>query len=111
MFIVLVLLLFVPLQGQAVEGRVVDVFTGEPLQDANVILEGTTLGDAADGDGRFIIDGVPAGDYVLHVTMVGYRLESVSLHVTDSGTEPVTCLLYTSPSPRDLSTSRMPSSA
>ena len=93
----LVLLLFVPLQGQAVEGRVVDVFTGEPLQDANVILEGTTLGDAADGDGRFIIDGVPAGDYVLHVTMVGYRLESVPLHVTDSGTEPDTVRLTPEP--------------
>ena len=26
-------------------------------------------------------------------------------------TQPETCLLYTSPSPRDLSTSRMPSSA
>ena len=32
-------------------------------------------------------------------------IEIVELH------EPVTCLLYTSPSPRDLSTSRMPSSA
>ena len=52
MFFVLVLLLFVPLQGQAVAGRVVDAVTGEPLQDANVILEGTTLGDAADGDGQ-----------------------------------------------------------
>ena len=30
--------------------------------------------------------------------------------VTDD-TEPKNCLLYTSPSPRDLSTSRMPSSA
>ena len=28
-----------------------------------------------------------------------------------SATSPYTCLLYTSPSPRDLSTSRMPSSA
>ena len=28
-----------------------------------------------------------------------------------SGAFPATCLLYTSPSPRDLSTSRMPSSA
>ncbi len=53
----MVLLLFVPLQGQAVAGRVVDAVTGEPLRDANVILEGTTLGDAADGDGRFVIDG------------------------------------------------------
>ena len=30
---------------------------------------------------------------------------------TGSATEAVTCLLYTSPSPRDLSTTRMPSSA
>ena len=29
----------------------------------------------------------------------------------DEGEDPVACLLYTSPSPRDLSTSRMPSSA
>ena len=28
-----------------------------------------------------------------------------------AGVQPMTCLLYTSPSPRDLSTSRMPSSA
>ncbi len=60
MFIMLVLLLFVPLQGQAVEGRVVDAFTGEPLQDANVILEGTTRGDAADGDaGLYSGNGLP----------------------------------------------------
>ena len=31
--------------------------------------------------------------------------------ITDSGTGAMSCLLYTSPSPRDLSTSRMPSSA
>ena len=29
----------------------------------------------------------------------------------EDGTQVVACLLYTSPSPRDLSTSRMPSSA
>ena len=38
-----------------------------------------------------------------------------SVYVTKTGAPPVTkiefCLLYTSPSPRDLSTSRMPSSA
>ena len=37
----------------------------------------------------------------------------ISFHTlsTDSTTSTKTCLLYTSPSPRDLSTSRMPSSA
>ena len=35
----------------------------------------------------------------------------VLVHVAESGDKVYTCLLYTSPSPRDLSTSRMPSSA
>ena len=96
-FFVFVFLLSVSLQGQTVAGRVVDAVTGEPLRDANVILEGITLGDAADGDGRFVIEEVPAGDYVLHVTMVGYRRESVSLHVTDSTTKSVTVRLTSEP--------------
>jgi len=35
----------------------------------------------------------------------------VAAGMTEAGGQPRTCLLYTSPSPRDLSTSRMPSSA
>ena len=38
-------------------------------------------------------------------------IEQVSLPVEELNYPAVTCLLYTSPSPRDLSTSRMPSSA
>jgi len=41
-------------------------------------------------------------------------LESVELtpvHLVERESQPTHCLLYTSPSPRDLSTSRMPSSA
>ena len=45
----------------------------------------------------------PLGLSILQVEPVWIRLES---HEYSSG-----CLLYTSPSPRDLSTSRMPSSA
>ena len=33
------------------------------------------------------------------------------VHSKANGNDVITCLLYTSPSPRDLSTSRMPSSA
>ena len=39
------------------------------------------------------------------------RLSSETTSESGSGTETYSCLLYTSPSPRDLSTSRMPSSA
>ena len=38
-------------------------------------------------------------------------MENKSLEVIGDGDKSLTCLLYTSPSPRDLSTSRMPSSA
>ena len=41
-----------------------------------------------------------------------YRLRNLAKHQLVTGTiHPYRCLLYTSPSPRDLSTSRMPSSA
>ena len=57
--------------------------------------------------------GVTAKDVILHVIRVlgvnggvGYAYEYAGSTITN-----MTCLLYTSPSPRDLSTSRMPSSA
>ena len=41
------------------------------------------------------------------------NVQSLSRHIVDMRSDPsyTNCLLYTSPSPRDLSTSRMPSSA
>ena len=41
----------------------------------------------------------------------GIKLYEESLNVLDQLEQSKNCLLYTSPSPRDLSTSRMPSSA
>ena len=43
--------------------------------------------------------------------MESYLIEETAAVLKDFGAEPSGCLLYTSPSPRDLSTSRMPSSA
>ena len=83
--------------------------------------------------GRVIVAGAGCGDYDL-ITMRGYEaLKSCDVVIYDSlidsrlldfckdGAERIcvgkragrhsSCLLYTSPSPRDLSTSRMPSSA
>ena len=39
------------------------------------------------------------------------KIDDHDLHLISAGQTAYTCLLYTSPSPRDLSTSRMPSSA
>ena len=48
-------------------------------------------------------------EYTSSITQVVQRLRP--LNISFGGQASVVCLLYTSPSPRDLSTSRMPSSA
>ena len=47
-------------------------------------------------------------DHLLYVDIEGHALIRLN---PENKEEKVCCLLYTSPSPRDLSTSRMPSSA
>ena len=45
------------------------------------------------------------------IEQVGNYGESYKKHIADTGILPNSCLLYTSPSPRDTDKSRMPSSA
>ncbi len=67
-----------------VAGRVVDASTGEALYPVNVFLAGTTLGDATDPKGRFLIRNIPPGTYELIVTMMGYEVQRMSLHLSPS---------------------------
>ena len=56
--------------------------------------------------------GVREADFADKVAQVHKQLASGEVVITfDPKTENCTCLLYTSPSPRDPKTSRMPSSA
>jgi outer membrane receptor protein involved in Fe transport len=59
-------------QTGAIGGRVVDA-SGDPLPGANVTLTQTERGAATEPDGRFVIEGVPAGVHVLRVSLVGYE--------------------------------------
>ena len=56
-----------------VTGMAIDAATGEPIVLANVVVEETVLGDATDDRGRFEIAGVPDGEFVVSVSMMGYR--------------------------------------
>lgn len=75
--IVVALLLMMPmLHAQTrsrISGTVKDASTGEPLIGANVIIENTNLGAAADLEGRFIIINVPVGEYSVRANMMGYK--------------------------------------
>ena len=59
-------------------------------------------------EGSMTFDGVDIGALKPHERM---RLGLVQVTQSKEAYPAMTCLLYTSPSPRDLSTSRMPSSA
>lgn len=68
------LLLTVPARAQegAVAGVVRDE-AGGPLPGVNVWIDETTLGAATDAEGRFRIDGVPAGPRRVLASAVGFR--------------------------------------
>ncbi len=77
----LCLLLIIPLAFEAwsgeIKGRVYDADTGAPLAGASVLVEGTSLGTAADAEGEFSLRGVPAEEFVLSAGFVGYKVKKI----------------------------------
>ena len=68
-----------------IRGKLVDAANGEGLIGANVILDGMSLGAAADIDGNFTIEPVPPGTYILHASMIGYTKKTVTGVVVKAG--------------------------
>lgn len=68
-----------------VKGKVTDQ-NGNPLVAANVILKGTTYGAATNAEGNYIIKSVPAGDYTLRVSIIGFVPQEFSITVKDGET-------------------------
>ena len=54
-------------------GRITDKQTSEPLPGANILLDNTSFGAAADGDGRFSIINLHPGTYSVSIMMIGYK--------------------------------------
>lgn len=57
----------------SITGMVVDGTNLQPLNGAQVVVDGTTRGASADARGRFLIPAVPAGTHTVRVTYLGYR--------------------------------------
>ena len=60
-----------------VSGTVTDASTGEALAGANVVVDGTSKGSAADASGSFTISNVPSGA-TLTASMIGYSDRSMN---------------------------------
>ena len=120
---------------KTISGKIIDNETNNPLSDVivrtvsnsqvfgnRVLYSSSDKFSISDENGEFFLDGLCPDEDSLVFSRIGYRDSLISLDVdfwTVSLTETsvelenvlISCLLYTSPSPRDLSTSRMPSSA
>ena len=72
----LVLLLTAFLFSQTrIDGRIVDKSTSEPLVGVNVFFSKTTWGATTDDNGFYTLTNIPAGQYELVVSMIGYEVE------------------------------------
>jgi TonB-dependent receptor len=69
-------------QGQ-IRGVVSDSLEKKPLLGANVMILGTAYGAATDLNGKYIIPQVPAGDYTLRISYIGYKSRTVPVRVRD----------------------------
>ena len=66
----------------SIKGRVIDAHTIKPLQNANIVIEGTTFGTASDLEGKFTIQNIPPGNYMLKVNFIGYKSYEKQISVT-----------------------------
>ncbi len=76
-FLVLPALLLAGTTGK-IKGKVTDRENGEPLPGANIVVDGTSLGAAADLNGEYVILNVPVGGYSLKASFIGYRTVTIT---------------------------------
>ena len=72
-----------------VTGQVTDATTMAPLSGVQVVVQGTDRGTLTDGEGRFRIDGVPAGTHTVTAIMIGYTRQEHSVEVASGGSAAV----------------------
>ncbi|PKO95644.1 MAG: TonB-dependent receptor, partial [Bacteroidetes bacterium HGW-Bacteroidetes-9] len=79
-------------QDATIRGFVYESETGEPVIFTNVYLYRTNYGASTDVNGYFTINRIPAGDYTLMVTYLGY--DTLREKVSIKGNEVITKKLF-----------------
>lgn len=67
----------------AVTGYLISKETGEALVGGNVTLDGTSFGSATDRNGKFFIPNIPAGNYNLSASSVGFNKYALVINIIE----------------------------
>jgi outer membrane receptor for ferrienterochelin and colicins len=101
-FIVLIIVLLSScyIRAGSIKGIIVDE-ADAPVAGANIYLPGTILGTASAEEGAFIIKNIPAGEYTLYISMIGYEVKTIPVSlapasVLDLGTIQILSIPLTS---------------
>jgi outer membrane cobalamin receptor len=78
-------------------GQVLDATTRKPLESARVRVPVASLVVETDAAGRFRLKGLPAGEWDVEVTFIGYRAFRTHVTLADGQVERVTLLLDPKP--------------
>jgi hypothetical protein len=62
-----------------ISGKIVDLNTGNPIPNVNLFFSYTTIGTITNKDGKYLITNIPAGQYSLIVSHIGYEIKSIPL--------------------------------
>lgn len=68
--------------GGTVVGRVTDAATGQPIQQARVLVQGTQVGSLTAENGRYSLRVPSTGAIVLEVSRIGYEAKRININVT-----------------------------
>ncbi len=72
-----------------VAGQVTNADTGEPLDGAQVVVQGTQIGGLTESDGRFSLRSVPAGEQTVRVRLIGFGTRTRTVTVQSGQTATV----------------------
>ncbi len=82
-------------QNAQIKGQVTNT-NQKPIPDINISLQNTRFGDASNIDGYYTISNIPAGDYTLVVSGVGYTNQRKSISIESNESLSINVTLSTS---------------
>ncbi len=65
-----------------IEGRAINHHTGSPIANANILIRGTFIGAATDQQGRFVIEKIKPGTYLVVCSAIGFRKQELTVTIS-----------------------------